>query len=367
MVCKLFREIVAKGFPAGSQIVDDIDDVVPEERFWIIPGKNGPRWLIPQDIRYSRLIFRYWNPYDLISRAKWKILHGANCMGRLGSVPGIASVGIAGSARQQWDHLGWKEDDNPVPIIYIGTPGPTQKAVLSLFDSRNNNLISVAKIPLGDRASDNILREYEVLRYLEVERPSVAPRPLFVNREYGLAVQEAIEGKRLGRKFTYKHAAYLNRLRVSKDVTTIRAEGESLARRFKNLKNTDKRLGRYVENLVDGLKDVTEMPVVQAHGDFKPWNVLCNRAGGIVAIDWEFSESRQILGLDVIHYHHHKNVSKRKRDYRQLFNVLQQFLLESGVVKAKLPLIESLLNYHSLWYVVMLCENGYNVSDHVQL
>lgn len=75
MASKIIREIVDKGFPAGSEVVDDIRDVAPEERFWVIPGKDGPRWLIPQDTRYRSLIFQSWYPYDFVSIAKWKVLH----------------------------------------------------------------------------------------------------------------------------------------------------------------------------------------------------------------------------------------------------------------------------------------------------
>ena len=181
---------------------------------------------------------------------------------------------------------------------------------MSLVDPYSQKADSVTKVPLGDNASKRILREYDVLSSLAKEKPGIAPRPLFVDQEHGLAVQETIVGKQLERKFTHEHIAYLSRLKVSKDVTTIRAEAEGLARRFEKLKNTDQGLGRYVENLVDGLKDVTELPASQVHGDFRPWNILRSETRGIVAIDWEFSESRQILGLDVIHYYLDKNYSE---------------------------------------------------------
>ncbi len=363
----LIGKIVDGLFPEGACFVDPPDEVAPEERYWVIPGKHGPRWLIPQDARYSCLIFKNWCPYDLISLAKWKVLHGLCRVGELGRVPGIISVGIVGSARQQWEHLGWCGDSVPFPFVYIGTPGPTQKAVLSLFDSHSKNMILVAKAPLGGRASDNILYEYDVLSDLETEDLVLAPRPLFVDRERGLAVQEGIVGEMLGSKFSHAHIAYLNKLSRKNDMAMIRTGADSLARRFEKLNSTDKILVQYVEKLLDDLKDTTEIPVVKIHGDFKPWNILRNRTGGIVAIDWEFSEPQQIMGLDVIHYFYDKNISKQKRGFRQLENILQNMFFESAKMKLDYRLFELLRKYHSLWYAVMLCENGYGVSGHVHI
>lgn len=363
----IIREIIKKGFPAGAQLTVNTENLAPEERFWVIPGNNGPRWLIPQDIRYSGLIFKHWKPYDLISRVKWKMLYCASRVGKLGCVPGIASVGIVGYAQSKWLHLGWEGDYSPVPIAYIGTPGATQKAVISLFDSSSNKLISVAKIPLGIRASNNILREYDVLCRMEIERPGVAPRPIFVDRTHGLSVQEAIEGKHLGYKFTHKHAVYLKRLGMSGCVTTIRVEAERLAKRFAKLKNNEESLGRYIGELVYMLKDTTKLPVVQMHGDFKPWNLIQNKDGEIVAVDWEFSEPNQIVSLDVIHYFYEKGLFKNKKKYHRLYVFLQKYLQEFGVDRVGTQLTKSLLNYYSLWYVVMLCENGYDATEHIQL
>jgi len=365
-VSNIIRDIVNKGFPSNSEIVDNIKDVSPEERFWIIPGKNGPRWLIPQDARYNTLIFQHWRPYDLVSRAKWQVLHSATFLGQLDLLPRITSVGIAGSARQTWEHLGWNEDYNPVPITYIGTPGPTQKAVISLFDAHSKKLISVAKIPLGTQALSNILHEYDVLCNLDVKRQAVAPRPLFVDRERGLTVQEAIVGKRLEKKFTSKHLGYLNILKIPDEVTTIYYEAEKLVTRFENLNNTNNNLIQYIDKLSNSLKDVTEIPVSKAHGDFKPWNIMQDNKGNIIAIDWEFAESKQVLGLDIIHYFSEKNLHLKSKGYRELEYFLKQFLQQSGLLNVRSQLIESLLTYHSLWYTVMLCENGCNVYDHIQ-
>jgi len=366
-VNNIIQELVNKGFPNNTELVDDVTAVPPEERFWIIPGNNGPRWLVPQCASYNALIFQHWKPYDLVSRIKWEVLHSATFFGQLDLLPGISSVGIAGSARQTWEHLGWKEDCKPVPITYIGTPGPTQKAVISLFDAHTKKLISIAKIPLGSRALINILREYDVLCNLEVERQAVAPHPFFVDREHGLSVQEAIVGKRLGKKFTSKHLDYLNMLKIPGEVSTIYHEAEKLVTRFENLNSKNNNLIKYIDKLSYSLKDVTEIPVSKAHGDFKPWNIMQNDKGKMIAIDWEFSESKQVLGLDVIHYFFEKNLHKQSKGYKELENFMRHFFQQSGILNFQSQqLMASLLTYHSLWYAIMLCENGYNVFDHIK-
>ena len=42
--------------------------------------------------------------------------------------------------------------------------------------------------------------------------------------------------------------------------------------------------------------------VTRTHGDFAPWNILKQRGGNLTLIDWEFSESDGVAGVDLAHY-----------------------------------------------------------------
>ena len=43
-------------------------------------------------------------------------------------------------------------------------------------------------------------------------------------------------------------------------------------------------------------------PITRTHGDFAPWNILVRPGQGLTLIDWEFSESDGVAGVDLAHY-----------------------------------------------------------------
>ncbi len=134
MESDLIAKIIDKVFPTGSLPAWNADDVPPQERFWVIPGKRGPRWIIPRTPLVGWPALRQWRPYDLSSRLKWAAITTAYRARQLGLMPGVAPIGVAGSSDLSWEHVGWREDPTPVPVIYVGTPGPTRKAVATLVN-----------------------------------------------------------------------------------------------------------------------------------------------------------------------------------------------------------------------------------------
>ena len=59
------KKAVSAIFPVGSEIADNSLDVPFKERFWLISGKMGPRWLIPQKKKYGLPIFMGDNTVSL--------------------------------------------------------------------------------------------------------------------------------------------------------------------------------------------------------------------------------------------------------------------------------------------------------------
>ena len=57
--------------------------------------------------------------------------------------------------------MGWNSDTPPVTAVYLGTPGPSRKAVIHLLDSASGVCQIVVKIPINDGARAAILREAE--------------------------------------------------------------------------------------------------------------------------------------------------------------------------------------------------------------
>jgi thiamine kinase-like enzyme len=203
---------------------------------------------------------------------------------------------------------------------------------------------------------------------LEVERVKVAPKPIFVDRSQGIAVQEVIKGEQSGYKFTHKHEAYLMKLKARDGRrTNIRIEAQKLVKRVSRVKNTNQSLVRNINEFVDMLEENFDLPIVHGHGDFKPWNIIQDKSGSIVAVDWEFSEANQIAGMDIIHYFYEENILKNKKKYLEMIACLKSYLHMLGVDQVAPLLLKRLLAYYVLWHAVVLCENGYDVTDHTLL
>jgi hypothetical protein len=335
LVDKTIQEIIDKIFPKGMQVVDDVKDVAPQERFWVIPGKHGPRWLIPQDSNYGCHIFKQWKPYNLLSRIKWKFLYVAYRTGLLGIIPGVTGVCISGCTSQQWSYLGWEEHAYPVPGIYIGTFGPTQKIVVSLVNSKNKKLISVAKIPFGVHAENNIVHEYEVLRSLAVDKPGVAPTPLYLDRKLGCSNQEAIQGRLIGRQYSYKLNVFLNGLKT-KNTTSVYAKSSLLSEKLLKLENISDKLRSVFFDVIKGLKDTTELSAYYVHGDFVPWNIIETKDGAIVAVDWEMADLNGLPLYDFFYFHYQQNYLFNWPTFEPVpYGALVQSLSEQVIEKIK--------------------------------
>ncbi len=210
---------IGRLFPGACAVASRPLEVAPERRFWVIPGRRGPRWIVPQNPRHGWPVLKQWRPYDPLSRQKWALLTAAYRTGNLGHVPGIEAVGVAGEA--EWSRLGWNGGAPPVPAVYIGTPGPARKAVATLVAADNGTPMSVVKAPLGPRAAERVLREAEVLERLAVEKPGMAPRIVCADRKRGVTVQEPIVGRLSGRRLSGGHLGWLERLRGGATETSL--------------------------------------------------------------------------------------------------------------------------------------------------
>ncbi len=304
MVSDIVKQIIEKSFPSGAKITHSANDVKADERFWVIPGNNGPRWLIPYNYIYGSHFFKNWRPYGFSSILKWKFLYMAYRSGQLGKIPGVSCIGITVSAEKNWTHLGWKENTVPIPSIYIGTPGITQKAVISLINSSTRQPVSVAKVPLGEQASNSILHEYDVLQKLVIEGCNRVAMPLFVNRNMGIAVQSSIEGELSSTRFATNHMKYLKSLERASKSTTILYHAIQLKQSLKVNELISDSIREKAINILDGLNDTTELPSTWVHGDFVPWNITVSNQGEIVALDWEEAQEYGLPFYDFFYFHH---------------------------------------------------------------
>lgn len=272
----------------------------PMHRFLVVSGQSGPRWIVPESPMFGWPVLREWRPYTVLSLCKWAMLLFAYRCGQMGKVPGVRRISMLGSEASQLVFQVPMERGAFVPVIYIGTPGRTRKAVVTLVGKEDVRPVAVAKLPLSDGAATNILHEAAVLERLALVRPELAPRLLSVDAGKGIAVQEAVFGRLTDRKLTSHHVDWLCRLRTSKTTTIADYSGELLARIEKTSGDTSGQRA-YLIALLRGLGDTAPLPTVWVHGDFAPWN-LKETTDGLRAIDWEEAQEGGLPLVDLVYF-----------------------------------------------------------------
>jgi len=303
LYAELIAKIITKVFPAGSELLWKADEVEQKDRFWIIPGKEGPRWIVPHNPRHSCSVLRQWRPYDLSSRLKWAALMAAYRTGQLGLMPGLVGIGVLGAPDRSWSHLGWTNERSPVPVIYVGTPGPSRKAVAHLVDFSKCKPVAVAKVPLGVRSAKNILHEANILKPLEKEKPEIAPNIRYVDMATGISLQDSINGRSSFRSITQTHMDWLAGLHRPGANTFLREQSETLMKGLVQLEKIEERTRHLLENILEQLDDPTPLPAFWVHGDFAPWNLKWIKKGKLVAVDWEEASQTGLPGIDLIYFH----------------------------------------------------------------
>jgi hypothetical protein len=302
LVTELTKKVVQKIFPAGSEIIENPLEVPPEDRFWIVPGRNGPRWLIPQEKKYGVSVFQQWRPCNFTSRIKWKILYVAYCTGRLSLIPEVESIGIARDSKNVWNHFDWDSESVPIPIIYFGTPCSTHKAVAILVDSIKLQPCLIGKVPLSDLAAESIKREYSILCYLKQNNPGVAPTPFFLDNESGIAVQEAIIGSPVSRTFSGLHWNFLEQLAFSNSATNVIEQSQRLLNLMSETNELNSKTKILLELLLKDCRDSTSLPQIFVHGDFAPWNIKKIENGSLMALDWEMGGPNGLPTYDFFYF-----------------------------------------------------------------
>ena len=294
----LLARLVDGFFPKGSRpSVAGSGDPSPQS-FFVIPGKQGPRWIVPENPDHGWPALRSWRPYDLASQGKWAVLMGAYRMGLLGLIPGIAKIGIAVPVGANWSHLGWGAAAAPRPVIHVGTPSRGQRFVASLVDPCQGRALAIAKVPVGADAPARILCEADLLERLAEEKPGLGPRLLFRDPDHGIATEEVLCGRRTGRRWTAAHRIFLEQLRIPGETISLQGAVKRLRSEL-GLLPREKADG--IGRILDELNDPTPLPAVWVHGDFAPWNLFL-RDGSLVACDWEYARPLGLPLFDAMHF-----------------------------------------------------------------
>jgi len=284
----LVENVVRRVFPSGSELVG-ARDVAPNERYIVLPDRNGPRWIIPENARIGLAFLRQWSPSSVMSRLKWKALMGAYRMGVLGRVPGVVRIGVAGAGSKDWGHVGWSESQPPCAVIHIGFFRTRRKAASALVDTGNGRPVMMAKIPIEPSAAKNIAHEADILSRLSAQNPGVAPRLYYFNKESGVSSQEVVFGKPAGPRLTRAHFEFLLRLAMGREQTSFKNQTVRLEKKMIGIVNSDAEARKLLDKSIEILDRPEPLPAMWVHGDFAPWNLVARADDTICAYDWESS------------------------------------------------------------------------------
>ncbi len=276
---KVFRNLADTGPPAEAL------------RLVAVPGSAQTRWLLPAGEPEIGAVLASWTPYRAWPRMAWGVVRAASGFSCTAALPGVAEFEVDGVDVACWQSLGWRGSRTPVPVIYVGTPGPRRKAVVHLVDRATAECRAVVKVPLTEEANTAILHEADVLQALERERYPWAPRLLHLDRTRGLATQTFVTGRPATRKLAPEYWRLLRTLQRTEETTSLSSHRERWA--------CDNAAWAMRE-----LEDDTRLPSCWEHGDFTPWNIRRLSDGECALLDWENARRNGLPLLDAFHFLH---------------------------------------------------------------
>jgi hypothetical protein len=275
----------------------------PAQNFLVLSGNGGRCWLLPARQRNLDFALADWSPYRLGSRLKWRVVRAASRIGCLSLLPGMTTSTVSGVDSVDWKSVGWNRETPPVPAVYLGTPGPSRKAVVHLLDSASGVCQIIVKVPVDKAAHAAILREADVLVTLAAERCISAPRLLSVDRDRGISAQTVLPGAVGSRRLLPEYLQLLRALRLPDETTSIGKHAATLQEQLLWSAGSDRDLATITAAL-SNLCDAHPLPAFWVHGDFAPWNIKHRSDGPPALLDWEDAQRGGLPLHDAFHFLH---------------------------------------------------------------
>ncbi len=269
-------------------------------RFAVISGNNGPRWIVPIDQSFGNNVLSQWQPYGYSSLIKWYIIRLLYRFGGISKIPGIYEC-----SHVVLNNLNLpKQHKKIVPVIYVGTPGSQQKAVVTLVDTKDCKSIAVMKVALGENARISLLHEAKILRSLSELDVKNVPLLLSCDENSGRTWQSLVTGKLSLRKLTRYHINWLLDLPSSSKTTSFDEQNVILNQLLeKEAGNFSKGQLKILTTSINTIKGHNQIPLVLVHGDFVPWNLKQCSTKKLAAIDWEDAILEGLPLWDLCHFY----------------------------------------------------------------
>ncbi len=243
-----------------------------------------------------------WSPYRLSSRVQWHAIRAANRLGVLELLPSVESFEVQDTNAIDWSASGWSGAAPPEIAAYIGTPSPTQKAVLHLVDPVSRKCESIMKVPLQSGARNSILREADTLSALTHEGYRHAPRLLSLDSERGISCQQYLPGKPGSRRLSAEYLDLLRSLILPDESTSLSADSRTWKEKVQcTLSGADASI---MQAALAQLEDERQLPACCVHGDFAPWNIRQRPHLAPALIDWEEARRGGLPLQDAYHFFH---------------------------------------------------------------
>ena len=179
--------------------------------------------------------------------------------------------------------------------ILVGTPGPAQKLIVTVWDACSR---PIAYVKYGETpaAMRRIKTEFAVLSALP---ESLGPKPLkLAPLGDGLALlMTAVPGQHLPARLPPPQEAvdFLHTLSATQE--RVQIQDHPWAQRTLTRPREAAALPQWLEVLAR-----RDRPVVRQHGDFAPWNLLRLGRGRVRAIDWEYGSADGFPHADLAYY-----------------------------------------------------------------
>jgi hypothetical protein len=218
-------------------------------------------------------------------------------------VPGVATSTVAGFDGIDWTSVGWKSSTKPVAAVYLGTPGPSRKAVIHLLDPSSGICQMIVKVPINETASPAILREADLLVGLDAEGCTFGPRLLSVDRDRGIAAQTFLPGTNGSRRLLPEYLQLLRSLGLTGEMTSIVEHAATLQEQLLWSVDSGGDLASVMAALSQ-LCDAKPLPAFWVHGDFAPWNIKHASDGAAALLDWEDARRGGLPLHDAFHFLH---------------------------------------------------------------
>lgn len=300
----LILNIFSKLYDSSVTLSDNIKESSLGDIYYIIPGKDGLRWILPEKPSFGMPVIKQWCPYELTSKFKWKIILTACQLGQLQKLPGIQTINIIHPPHMVGEKLWASSKNNSYsPVIYVGTPGPNQKAVVSVVEQETLAVHCILKIPLGKNADKKIIREANMIKALNKEKPNLGPDIIFMDEKRSVTAQTEISGKLTTKKMTNHHINWLVSLH-NHQTTTLGMHCDPLFKKLHQLNDTNAiAISNLMHKILHGKVLSLPLPSVLLHGDFAPWNLKLT-PNGIQAIDWEDALEDALPMQDLFHFYY---------------------------------------------------------------